>query len=195
MIDILERADIPDPASAEYHFDAIATDNEVDFDNLEDWRIFGSFYVPGDLHQRLPYAIFRCDLGRGVECFSVRGFQRVVKGHYKARSRGVNGDVEEGGSRDAEKEYVVVYVAVFRLGEKNTDVVVSMNLPVHSEEGIMALKSADGNVVEEYLRSAPGVNVLEPIMLAVVENFEIVDWSLFDGEEEMETDENGTTVV
>src|SRR5579862_6346541 len=62
MIDILERADVPDPACAEYHFDAIATDNEVDFDNLEDWRVFGSFYVPENLHSRLPYLLQRMAL-------------------------------------------------------------------------------------------------------------------------------------
>jgi len=128
-----------------------------------------------------------------VECFSVRGFQRVVKGHYKgATDRGVNGvRTGEASSSSAaaaapqlEKEYVLVYIAVFRLGEKNTDIVVSMNLPVRAEEGIQALTSDDGSVLDNYLRTAPGVCSLEPIMLAIVENFEIVDWSLFDVDQE-----------
>ena len=126
----------------------------------------------------------------------MRGFQRVVKGHYKARAHPAIADTAPGTSAaTAEKEYVVVYVAVFRLGGKNTDIVVSMNLPVHTEEGISALKSNDESTVENYLRTAPGVSALEPIMLAVIENFEIVDWSLFDPEEEPGINSEDTTVV
>jgi len=131
----------------------------------------------------------------GVQCFSIRGFQRVVKGHYKGSIRPANGTPEAGSSVTPEKEYVLVYVAVFRLGERNTDIVVSLNLPVRSEEGIRALKSDDGTVVENFLKNAPGVSVLEPIMLAIVENFEVVDWNLFDVDEQMEEDANDTTVV
>jgi len=55
MIDILEYVDAQDPAAAEFHFDALATDNEVDVDDDDDSRVFKTSEIPSTEHSLLPY--------------------------------------------------------------------------------------------------------------------------------------------
>ena len=46
MVDILERVDCADSAAAaEFHFDALATDNEVDEDDMDVSRVFSTVPV------------------------------------------------------------------------------------------------------------------------------------------------------
>jgi hypothetical protein len=56
IFDILEHVNTPDPSAAEYHFDALATDNEVDDDDdTDDSRIFSLQNLPSSHHPHLPY--------------------------------------------------------------------------------------------------------------------------------------------
>src|SRR5436305_11105155 len=57
-------------------------------------------------------------LARNVPCFTLAGYQRVVKGHY--RSSAIGNSTGSGG----ESQYVVIFLVVFRLEEKNSDIVV-----------------------------------------------------------------------
>jgi hypothetical protein len=40
MFDILERVECPDLGAAEFHFDALGTDNEVDEEDMDVSRVF-----------------------------------------------------------------------------------------------------------------------------------------------------------
>jgi hypothetical protein len=57
MFDILERVDTPDSEAAEFHFDALAVDNEVDEDDDDDSRVFSSRFLSSSEHEQLPYRI------------------------------------------------------------------------------------------------------------------------------------------
>jgi hypothetical protein len=56
IFDILERVDVPDNAAAEFHFDALAVDNEVDDDDIDDSHIFAINNLPLTAHPHL-YAL------------------------------------------------------------------------------------------------------------------------------------------
>jgi hypothetical protein len=83
-------------------------------------------------------------------------------------------------------EYVVIFLVVFRLAGKGTDVAVSMNYPVRSAEEVRGIHDGDTGKVLAWIDSAPGLGEVEGVLREIVKNFEIVDWSLFDGEEEEE---------
>jgi Ran-interacting Mog1 protein len=55
IVDILERVDAPDSEAAEFHFDALAADNEVDEDDDDDSRVFSTRSLPPSEHEKLPY--------------------------------------------------------------------------------------------------------------------------------------------
>jgi hypothetical protein len=55
IIDVLERVDAPDSAAAEFHFDALAVDNEVEEDDMDDSRVFSTRSLPAADHEKLPY--------------------------------------------------------------------------------------------------------------------------------------------
>jgi Ran-interacting Mog1 protein len=166
IFDILERVDAPDSAAAEFHFDALAADNEVDDDDDDDSRVFSTRLVPTAEHPRLD-----------VPTWALVGYQRVVKGHYRAGL---------GGSGDVPGEYVVIFLVVFRLAGKGTDVVVSMNYPVRNEEEVRGIHEDDTGKVLAWIDGAPGLKDAEGVLKEIVRNFEIVDWSLFDEDEEEE---------
>jgi hypothetical protein len=55
IFDILERVDAPDSEAAEFHFDALAVDNEVDDDDDDDdSRVFSTRSLPSSEHEKLP---------------------------------------------------------------------------------------------------------------------------------------------
>ena len=54
IFDILERVDAPDSEAAEFHFDALAVDNEVDVDDDDDSRVFSTRSLPSSEHEKLP---------------------------------------------------------------------------------------------------------------------------------------------
>lgn len=55
IFDVLERVDAPDSAAAEFHFDALAVDNEVDEDDMDDSRVFSTRSLPSADHEKLPF--------------------------------------------------------------------------------------------------------------------------------------------
>jgi hypothetical protein len=169
IFDILEQVDAPDSSAAEFHFDALAADNEVDEDDDDDSRVFSTRSLPMTEHPHLPE----------VPTWALAGYQRVVKGHYRAATGGSG----QGGSGG---EYVVIFLVVFRLEGKGTDVVVSMNYPVRSAEEVRRIHEGDTGRVLAWIDEAPGLGDVEGVLREIVKNFEIVDWSLFDGEDEDE---------
>ncbi len=55
IFDVLERVDAPDSEAAEFHFDALAVDNEVDEEEEDDSRVFSARSLPSSEHEKLPY--------------------------------------------------------------------------------------------------------------------------------------------
>jgi hypothetical protein len=97
------------------------------------------------------------------------GYQRVVKGHY--------------GSVGRTAEFVVIYLVVFRLVEKGADVVVSLNFPVRDAR-VEDLRGEDGAAVMTWMESVEGLKDVEGVLRDIISSFEILDWSLFDEDEE-----------
>jgi hypothetical protein len=60
IFDVLERVESSDIEAAEYHFDALAVDNEVDEDDDDESRVFTTRLIPPS-ERKLPY--FLVDLG------------------------------------------------------------------------------------------------------------------------------------
>lgn len=79
---------------------------------------------------------------------------------------------------------MIIFLAVFRLKENETDVVVSINYTVKSEEEVDAIHKEDVKDILAWIDRAPGVSDAENTLKDIIANFEIVDWSLFDGDEE-----------
>ena len=166
IFDILEQVPASDASAAEFHFDALAVDNEVDEDDDGDSRVFSTRALPSSEHSKLP----------SVPCWTLAGYQRVVKGYY----RGSVGRAPAGLA-----QYVIIFLVVFRFAEKETDVVISLNYPVGTEEEVAAIHGEDVKDVLAWIDEAPGVSDAENVLKDIVANLEILDWSLFDeGDEE-----------
>jgi len=166
IFDVLEQVPASDTSAAEFHFDALAVDNEVDEDDDDDdSRVFSTRSLASSEHSKLP----------SVPCYTLAGYQRIVKGHYR-------GSV--GGSQGGLAEYIIIFLVVFRLTEKETDVVVSLNYPVRTEEEVAAIHGEDVKDVLAWIDGAPGVSDAENVLKDIIANFEIVDWSLFDEDDE-----------
>jgi len=117
---------------------------------------------------------------RDVPTCSLAGYQRVVKGHYRNAPGG------RSSSTQIPSQYVVIFLVVFRLADKDTDIVVSLNYPVRKREDIEAIHEPDTGKLLRWIDEAAGVSEAEGVLREIIRNFEIVDWSLFDGEEEDE---------
>jgi len=66
IFDILERVDAPDSSAAEFHFDALAADNEVDDDDDDNSRVFSTRRLPSSEHENLPYFPVKARLIKGM---------------------------------------------------------------------------------------------------------------------------------
>jgi hypothetical protein len=75
---------------------------------------------------------------------------------------------------------------VFRLAEKETDVVIILNCPVGAEEDVAAIHGEDVKDALAWIDEAPGVSDAENVLKDIIANFEILDWSLFDEDDEEE---------
>ena len=115
---------------------------------------------------------------RNFPCWTLAGYQRIVKGHYRSAAAG------NSVSALHQSEYVVLFLAVFRLQEKNTDVVISMNYPVKSREEVEAIHNPDTSAVLSWIANTPGLSDAEKVLKEIIANLEIVDWNLFDGDDE-----------
>src|SRR5271154_526200 len=67
IFDILEQVPASDASAAEFHFDALAVDNEVDEE--DDSRVFSTRSLASSEHSKLP----------SVPCYTLAGYQRIVK--------------------------------------------------------------------------------------------------------------------
>ena len=114
---------------------------------------------------------------RNVPCWSLAGYQRIVKGHYRS------GGARELASTAAESQYVVIFLVVFRLEGKRTDIVISLNVPLNQAADIEAIHNPDINAVLNWIDTAPGLSEAGRALKEIVANFEIIDWSLFDANE------------
>jgi hypothetical protein len=121
---------------------------------------------------------------RGVACQILSGYQRVVKGHYRGSS------TSHRSSGGGQSEYVIIFLVVIRLQDKNTDVVVSVNYPVRDAEGVEAIHDTDLGTVERWIQRDGGVKEAETVLRDVVNSFEVVDWSLFDEDDEDDDEED-----
>ena len=153
-------------------------DNEVDENDDDDSRVFSTRSLPSAEHEKLAYdpVVSQADL-RNVPCWTLAGYQRIVKGHY--RSSAVGNSTVSGQS-----QYVVLFLVVFRLEDKNTDLVVSMNYPVKEQAEVEAIHNPDTNALLSWIDAAPGLKDAEKVLKEIIANLEIVDWSLFDEDEE-----------
>jgi hypothetical protein len=70
------------------------------------------------------------------------------------------------------------------LADKDTDVVVSINYPVRQVEDVEAIHNPDTAALLAWIDTTPRVSEVERTLKEIIASFEIVDWSLFDGEEE-----------
>ena len=61
-----------------------------------------------------------------------------------------------------------------------------MNYPVKQQEEIDAIHNPDTNALLNWIDTAPGLSDAEKLLKEIIENLEIVDWSLFDEDEEAE---------
>ena len=59
IFDVLEKVDAPDNEAAEFHFDALAVDNEVEDDDDDDSMVFSTRPLPSSEHGKLPYSHLR----------------------------------------------------------------------------------------------------------------------------------------
>jgi hypothetical protein len=84
---------------------------------------------------------------------------------------------------------VIIFLVVIRLQDKNTDVVVSVNYPVRDVDGVEAIHHADLGTVERWIQRDGGVKEAETVLRDVVASFEVVDWSLFDEDNEDDDEE------
>lgn len=197
MVDILERVDCPDNAAAEFHFDALATDNEVDEDDTDVTRVFNittinaprlPYNLQTPLCQRIALACFvpgsDC---RGVPAQMLSGYQRVLKGHYRSAAS-TSSTATNPRVRGTQSEYVILFLMVLRLQDQNTDVVISVNYPVRDHEGVDAIH-ADLESVQQWIQGNKEVTDAERVLKGVIESFEVVDWSLFDEDEDDEEEE------
>jgi hypothetical protein len=107
------------------------------------------------------------------------GYQRIVKGHYQNSTTGSS-------RASLQSEYVVIFLAVFRLENKLTDIVVSVNYPVNQRDQIEGIHIPNTEALLSWIGTAPGLSDAERTLKDIVANFEIIDWSLFDEEEEEE---------
>jgi Ran-interacting Mog1 protein len=173
MVDVLEFVPVPGEEAAEFHFEALKADNEVE-DEEEDSRVFKSTEVPAAEHPLLAYGVPQRGWCSDFPCFNLLGYQRIVKGHYRS-------SVAAGGSTSVQQsDHVLLFLVVFRLQEKNTDVVVSINYPLHMREDLEVIHTQDNEAVVRWTASAERVGRVEQLFRDIIASFEIVKWDLFD---------------
>lgn len=61
-----------------------------------------------------------------------------------------------------------------------------MNYPLKQQEEIDAIHNPDTNALLSWIDTAPGLSDAEKALKEIIANLEIVDWSLFDEDEEVE---------
>ena len=105
----------------------------------------------------------------------------MVKGHY--RSSPAVGNSTAGHNQS---QYVVLFLVVFRLENKNADLVISLNYPVRQQEEIEAIHNPDTQALLSWIDNAPGLKDAEKTLKEIIANLEIVDWSLFDEDDDEE---------
>lgn len=81
---------------------------------------------------------------------------------------------------------MLIFLAVFRLAEKNTDIVISLNYPLHEPGDIEMIHRADTHAILNWIDTAPRVSVAEQTFREIIASFEILDWGLFDEDDEEE---------
>ena len=113
-----------------------------------------------------------------MSCWTLAGYQKVVKGHYRAG--------QSASSRDLEGQYVVIFLVVFRLAQKGTDIVVTLNYPLDESENIEMIHNPDTRAILNWIDTAPGVRDAEKVFKEIIGSFEILDWGLFDQDEDDE---------
>jgi hypothetical protein len=59
-----------------------------------------------------------------------------------------------------------------------------MNYPVKSPEEVEAIHNPDTSAVLSWIDNAPGLSDAEKVLKEIIANLEIVDWDLFDGDDE-----------
>ena len=127
------------------------------------------------------------------------GYQRVVKGHYRASAESSSGRVSttttttsvsssssSSGGQTLQSEYVVIFLAVFRIASKATDVVVSINIPVRDPAAVDGIHNPDTDAVLAWMENALGFSDGILAMKDIIKSIEILDWDLFDEEEDEE---------
>lgn len=75
--------------------------------------------------------------------------------------------------------YVVIFLVIFRLENVDTDLVITSNYPLYRQDELEAIHQDDATVLS-WMSRHPGLSRAELAMKAIVQNFEIVDWGLFD---------------
>jgi len=127
---------------------------------------------------------------RDVACLFLQGYQKIIKGHYRGSSATSastsTASTSTSPPRPAlETSYILISLAVLRLENQSTDLVISSNYPIRDEVGIHAIH-ADLETVRGYIEGNGEAREAERLVLEVVSSLEVLDWELFDeGDEEM----------
>lgn len=79
---------------------------------------------------------------------------------------------------------MVIFLAVFRLAGKGTDFVVSLNFPVYEAAGVEVFQGGDKEAVRRWIETQVGLKDCEGILKDIISSVEILDWDLFDEEDE-----------
>lgn len=145
VVEILEhQASVPDAAAARHYFDDLATQNEAAASTFE-----GNVPTDGALCPNLPPGLFMA-LGAGA--------QLVSKGRQTA---------------DA-SNHVQVLVAVIRLPQHSSDLVISLNTPVFISQHSAAAEHAGAGAKTGHLKALP-------LFRSILASLRIVDYGLFGG--------------
>ena len=81
-------------------------------------------------------------------------------------------------------QYVIIFLVVFRLMEKETYVIISLNYPVRMEVEVATIHGEDVKDILAWIDAAPGVSDAENVLKDIIANLEILDWSLFDEDDQ-----------
>jgi len=142
IVELLSQADVPDRECANFHFQELARSNEAE----------GSFQR---IHSSRPLAQEELPgvAAPGLLRFVVLGEQAISKFREEARNT------------------VRIYMAVIRLPHITTDILITLNEPVHVAEG----SSSQKNIQHASAPRVPAPKVFEEVL----RTFCIRDWSLF----------------
>ncbi|BFZ59195.1 hypothetical protein YB2330_000199 [Saitoella coloradoensis] len=179
IIEILERVPENDNNAAKAHFDALAHDNEAE-DNAQVLSV-----VPCSTEE-IPH------LPNNVSAYILTGTQQVVK--FYPRRRGSE-DLVSTGHALSPAPFVVILLALIRLPQQETDIVISMNIDFIDMDDMLSVAclgapsetGTDTGLTSAFPLSggtggATRIEKARRELNVILSSFTIQDWGLFGGQ-------------